>query len=473
METLRVQNISLNDDAIVALATATGIGAIAVIRVSGKRTFEIVGAVFLSKGKTKKRISDLPSHSIHFGWIKDEDQTIDEVLISVFRNPNSYTGEDVIEISCHGSVFIQQQIIQLLIKHGARSAQPGEFTLRAFLNGKMDLSQAEAVADLIASDSSTSHDLALKQMRGGYSSEMKRLRDQLINFASLIELELDFSEEDVEFADRKKLSDLISSIKSHISNLITSFELGNVIKEGIPVVIAGKPNVGKSTLLNALLNEERAIVSHIAGTTRDTIEEEIVLSGIKFRFIDTAGIRETSDAIESIGVNRTMEKINQSPVLIYLFDVNETTSASLKNDLDELKKNIHAADYEIILAGNKIDTQNSEQIKKEFESSGDVILISAKERSNLNLLTSSLLEQINIGALKMNDSIVTNVRHIEALQKTNEALQNVLEGLEGKLSGDFLSSDIRSALYHLGLITGEVTTDTLLENIFSKFCIGK
>ncbi len=468
-----MQQFSNNGDTIVAPATAAGAGAIAVIRISGSKAFEIIDGVFVAKGKSKKKIAEQDSHTIHFGWIKDGEHTIDEVLVSVFKNPHSYTGEDVVEISCHGSVFIQQQILQLLNRHGARNAQPGEFTLRAFLNGKMDLSQAEAVADLIASDSSASHDLALKQMRGGYSSVMKQLREQLINFASLIELELDFSEEDVEFADRKALAVLISDINSHITNLISSFEMGNVIKHGIPVVIAGRPNVGKSTLLNALLNDERAIVSHIAGTTRDTIEEEIVLSGIKFRFIDTAGIRETGDAIESIGVSRTMEKISQSPVLIYLFDVNESTPASLKNELEELKKNIDSTGYKIILAGNKIDMKDREKLKKEYEGLGDVIFISAKEKINLALLSHKLLDEINLSHTKPDNAIVTNARHVEALQHTNESLQLVLEGLNKKLSGDLIAPEIRNALYHLGLITGEVTNDMLLANIFGKFCIGK
>ena len=468
-----MQQFSNNGDTIVAPATAAGAGAIAVIRISGSKAFEITDGVFVGKGKNKKKIGEQDSHTIHFGWIKDGEQTIDEVLVSVFKNPHSYTGEDVVEISCHGSIFIQQQILQLLNKQGARNARPGEFTLRAFLNGKMDLSQAEAVADLIASDSSASHDLALKQMRGGYSSEMKQLREQLINFASLIELELDFSEEDVEFADRKELAKLISHLISHISNLISSFELGNVIKHGIPVVIAGRPNVGKSTLLNALLNDERAIVSHIAGTTRDTIEEEIVLSGIKFRFIDTAGIRETSDAIESIGVSRTMEKINQSPVLIYLFDVNESTPASLRSELKELKKNVHSTNYKVILAGNKVDMKNIENPKKEFYEFGDIVFISAKEKINLSGLTKKLQDEINLSNTKPDNVIVTNARHAEALQHTNESLQLVLEGLNNKLSGDLIAPEIRNALYHLGLITGEVTNDMLLANIFGKFCIGK
>jgi tRNA modification GTPase len=467
---MRIQNTT---DTIVAPATAPGVGAIAVIRVSGKNTFEIVDSVFTSKGKKTKQLADFSSHTLHLGLIKDGENSIDEVLVSIFKNPNSYTGEDVVEISCHGSPFIQQQIIQLLVRNGARNAEPGEFTLRAFLNGKLDLSQAEAVADLIASDSSASHDLALKQMRGGYSSEMKELRDQLINFASLIELELDFSEEDVEFADRKQLADLISRLISHISNLISSFELGNVIKEGIPVVIAGKPNVGKSTLLNALLNEERAIVSHIAGTTRDTIEEEVVLGGIKFRFIDTAGLRETTDAIERIGVSRTMEKISESPLLVYMFDVNETTSASLAKEIEDLKNNLEASGFKIFLAGNKADGHDEQKLKKEFATSGDVLFISAKEKTNISSLTTKLTDAINLSGAKQENVIVTNARHVEALQHTLDSLENVLTGLSKKLSGDLLAPDIRNALYHLGLITGEVTNDMLLANIFSRFCIGK
>jgi tRNA modification GTPase len=461
------------NDTIIAPATAAGVGAIAVIRVSGEKAFEIVTAVFISKGKNKKQLQELPSHTIHFGWIKDGEQMIDEVLVSVFKNPNSYTGEDVVEISCHGSIFIQQQIIQLLNRKGARNAEPGEFTLRAFLNGKLDLSQAEAVADLIASDSPASHDLALKQMRGGYSSEMKQLRDQLINFASLIELELDFSEEDVEFANRTELADLISRLIAHISNLISSFEVGNVIKEGIPVVIAGKPNVGKSTLLNALLNEERAIVSHIAGTTRDTIEEEVVLGGIKFRFIDTAGIRQTTDTIERIGVSRTMKMISESPLLVYMFDVNETSPSALKNEVIELKLNLGNTGFRIFLAGNKMDGCDESALKKEFAAFENLIFISAKEKVNIHLLTEKLVDAFHFSNISKENSIVTNARHVEALQHTKDSLENVLVGLNKKLSGDLLAPDIRNALYHLGLITGEVTTETLLENIFGKFCIGK
>jgi tRNA modification GTPase len=459
-------------ETIVALATAPGMGAIAVVRLSGKEAIEIAEKVFVS-AKGKRGLKNKKSHTLHFGKLVDGEKVIDEVLLSLFKAPISYTGEDVVEISCHGSVFIQQQVIQLMIKNGARLARAGEFTLRAFMNGKMDLSQAEAVADLVASDSASSHHLAMQQMRGGYSDEMKLLRQQLINFASLIELELDFSEEDVEFANREQLKQLVEGIKKKIEDLVESFELGNVIKQGVPVVIAGKPNVGKSTLLNALLNEERAIVSHIAGTTRDTIEEEITLDGIKFRFIDTAGIRATSDAIESIGVTKTYEKLRQSPVIIYLFDVNETTAAALKEELDELKKNIHTANYKLLLAGNKSEQQEIKKLKKEFAGFSNLTFISAKEKLHIKELIALLLQQINKGEVKLNDSIVTNARHVEALQLTQSALDKVLEGMQQRITTDLLAADIRRALYHLGEITGEITTDNLLENIFSKFCIGK
>jgi tRNA modification GTPase len=460
------------NDTIVALATAPGMGAIAVIRLSGKDAIGIAEQVFVS-AKGKKGLNEKKSHTLHFGKLMDGERVVDEVLLSLFKGPNSYTGEDVVEISCHGSVFIQQEIIQLLIKSGARLAKAGEFTLRAFMNGKMDLSQAEAVADLVASDSSGSHQLAMQQMRGGYSDEMKELRKQLIHFASLIELELDFAEEDVEFANREQLKSFITNLISHISHLISSFELGNVIKQGVPVVIAGKPNVGKSTLMNTLLNEERAIVSHIAGTTRDTIEEEITLDGIKFRFIDTAGIRTTTDVIESMGVSKTYEKLSQSPVIIYLFDVNETTDASLKEEVEELKKNIQTENYKLLLVANKADQLSdvNQQISK--SANQQIIFISAKEKVNIQELISLLLQQINKGEIRLNDSIVTNARHVEALRLTHATLEKVLEGIDNQITTDLLASDIRSALHSLGEITGDITTDDLLENIFSKFCIGK
>lgn len=465
--------IRLNkEDTIVALATPAGTGAIAVIRLSGNKTFEIADEIFTVKKDKQKKVSSLKSHTIHFGVIHDGEQIIDEVLLSVFRAPNSYSGEDVIEISCHGSAFIQQKIIQLAIKHGARMAREGEFTLRAFLNGKMDLSQAEAVADIVSGNSEGAHRLAMQQMRGGYSADISKMRNGLIHLASLIELELDFSEEDVEFANREQLKVFVSNLKSQISSLISSFQYGNAIRQGIPVVIAGKPNVGKSTLLNTLLNEERAIVSPIAGTTRDTVEEEITLAGVKFRFIDTAGIRSTTDAIESIGVSRTMEKISSSPVMIYLFDVNETSPSMLNKELADL--DLHAAgnDFKIVLTGNKTDLAAEEQLKKEFNGA-DIVFISARNKTNINVLKEKLLSKTGGGEGLQNNFIVTNSRHVAAFEMANRSLQKALEGLEKKLSGDLLSPHLRSALHYLGEVTGEVTTDDLLENIFSKFCIGK
>jgi tRNA modification GTPase len=460
------------DDTIVALATPAGTGAIAVIRLSGSKTFEITDKIFRLKKDERKKASLLKSPTVHLGIIYDGSQVIDEVLLSIFRAPNSYTGEDVVEISCHGSTFIQQKIIQLAINCGARMARQGEFTLRAFLNGKMDLSQAEAVADMVSGNSEGAHRLAMQQMRGGYSADISRLRSELVELASLVELELDFSEEDVEFANRGQLKSFVSNLISHISNLISSFEYGNAIKQGIPVVIAGKPNVGKSTLLNTLLNEERAIVSPVAGTTRDTVEEEITLSGIKFRFIDTAGIRNTTDGIESMGVSRTMEKISSSPVLIYLFDVNETNPVMLDNELKELKLNSGDKEFKIVLAGNKTDLATEEKLKNEFNGT-DIVFISAKHKTNISTLKEKLLSKTGRGEGLQNNFIVTNARHVSAFENANRSLENVLEGLDKKLSGDLLAPHLRNALQHLGEVTGEVTTDDLLENIFSRFCIGK
>ena len=462
----------INTDTIVALATASGNGAIAIIRLSGRDAITIVDSHFKSV-KSGKSLIEQQTHTIHLGHIIDESRVLDEVLISIFKNPNSYTGENVVEISCHGSTYIQQEIIQLFIRNGCRMANAGEFTLRAFLNGKLDLSQAEAVADLIASDNEASHQIAMQQMRGGFSSEISKLRDELMNFASLIELELDFAEEDVEFADRTQLKELIGRILFVLKRLIDSFAVGNVIKNGIPVAIVGEPNVGKSTLLNALLNEERAIVSAIAGTTRDTIEDEISIGGIGFRFIDTAGIRETKDVVESIGIKKTFEKIEQAQVVIYLFDA-ELSKDNLESVSIEISKikNKHPQKPLLIIA-NKIDTLSDSDLSKINTVIPNVKLLSAKTGFGVEQLNSSLLNLVNTGALRNNETIVTNTRHYDALLKAQGAIQKVSYGLDSGLSGDLMSIDIRDALYHFGEITGEITTDDLLGNIFANFCIGK
>ncbi|HET8829170.1 MAG TPA: tRNA uridine-5-carboxymethylaminomethyl(34) synthesis GTPase MnmE [Pelobium sp.] len=450
------------EETIVALATPNGIGAIGVIRLSGPEAIKIINKVF--KGKD---LEQQDSHTIHFGMIRDGEKIVDEVLVSLFIAPKSYTKENVVEISCHGSKYIIDSIIRLLIKQGARLAKAGEFTLRAFLNGGMDLSQAEAVADLISSNSKASHQLAMQQMRGGFSNELKGLREQLIHFASMIELELDFGEEDVEFANRDDLRRLILKLHTNISHLIRSFDLGNVIKNGVPVVIAGKPNVGKSTLLNALLNEERAIVSEIAGTTRDTVESEINIKGITFRFIDTAGIRETQDIIEAKGVERTFEKIKSSAIVLYLFDPKETNEIELTQILADLKLVTNQNNSTLIVIANKVD------IHPLNNHSENILQISAKEKENLNLLEDALLSAVNLNLLNSDEVIVTNIRHLEALQKTEDALNRVMGGIDNPVTSDFLALDIKQALHYLGEIVGVVTTDDLLDNIFSKFCIGK
>ncbi len=466
-----MNTIQLNNETIVALATPQGIGAIGVIRVSGNKAITICDGLFGNKELKKKNLKNRKSHTICFGVIHDGENIIDEVLLSLFKAPHSYTSEDTIEISCHGSKFIQQQIIQLLINRGARMANHGEFTLRAFLNGKIDLSQAEGVADLIASNSASSHQIAMQQMRGGFSSKIKLLRQNLMDFASLIELELDFSEEDVEFADRSDLKKLVNSIQRIIQKLIDSFEVGNVIKNGIPVAIVGKPNAGKSTLLNVLLDEDRAIVSDIPGTTRDVIEDEINIDGVLFRIIDTAGIRATTDLIESIGVEKTFEQIKLSSIAIYLFDAHEITSAELKIIVEELKNKVHNS--QLLLVANKIDKEDIEYIKKEFIDFPEMFFISAKERTNIEGLKKQLINLFDSRIVNVTETIVTNARHVEALTHTNTALIKVLEGLNDNITGDFLAMDIRQALNHLGTITGEISSDDLLATIFSKFCIGK
>jgi tRNA modification GTPase len=464
-------NNQLNNDTIVALATAPGTGAIAVLRLSGKDTIGIVEKVFTNKSQERKTLQDKPGNTIHFGLINDDETIIDEVLVSLFKAPHSYTGEDVIEISCHGSQFIQQQLLSLFVRNGARLANPGEFTLRAFLNGKFDLSQAEAVADLIASNSTVSHQVAMSQMRGGFSSKIKVLRENLIDFASLIELELDFSEEDVEFADRTELKNLVISIQRIIERLVDSFEVGNVIKNGIPVAIVGKPNAGKSTLLNVLINEDKAIVSDIPGTTRDTIENEMIIGGVLFRFIDTAGIRDTSDVIEQIGVNKALQAMQKSAIVIYLFDSHQLSSRDIDVEIDKLKEYI--GNSQLLIVCNKIDTENLDELQKEFAGFENLIFISAKEHMFIDDLKTKLITMFDSRTVNVTETVVTNVRHVEALQKANRALYKVMEGLNKNIQSDFLAIDIRYALEALGSITGQVTSDELLGNIFGRFCIGK
>ncbi len=459
-----MQQHFLQNDTIAAVATASGVGAIAVIRLSGPEAISITNRVFKGKDLTQQA-----SHTIHFGTIRDEGKIIDEVLVSLFVAPHSYTKENVVEISCHGSDYIVQQLMQVFLKNGARLANAGEFTKRAFLNGQFDLAQAEAVADLIASDSALSHEVAMKQMRGGFSQEIKRLRAELVHFASMIELELDFGEEDVEFADRDQLRSLILNIQHIIRELLKSFELGNVIKNGVPTVIVGKPNAGKSTLLNQLLNEEKAIVSDVPGTTRDFIEDEINLGGVTFRFIDTAGLRETTDKVEAIGVERTMQKLSQSSLIIYLFDVTTTTPEELTAELEVL----NPKKLPFLPVANKIDQATPEQLAA-FAGIANLVQISAADGANLDELKQALINKVNLGKLNtQQQTIVTNLRHVDSLNKTYEALDDVLNGLGLGISNDLVAADIRRALYSLGLITGEITTDDLLDNIFTKFCIGK
>lgn len=461
----------ISHDTIVALATPSGAGAIAVIRISGKEALTLAASVFQSvsgKDLTKQR-----THTLHLGHIVDGDKVLDQVLVSLFKGTNSYTGENTVEISCHGSTFIQQQIIQLLLRKGARMANAGEFTLRSFLNGKMDLSQAEAVADLIASDNEASHQIAIQQMRGGFSNEIAKLREELLNFASLIELELDFAEEDVEFADRTQFYELLNRIEFVLKRLIDSFAVGNVIKNGIPVAIVGEPNVGKSTLLNSLLNEERAIVSDIAGTTRDTIEDELVINGIGFRFIDTAGIRDTADYVESIGIKKTFEKMEQAQVVVYLVDSSSITGnlKAVQVEIEKIKNQFPLKP--LLVIGNKADKiSEADKAVIETEIPG-ILLISAKENRGVETLKEQLLSFVNTGALRNNETIVTNTRHYDSLLKALEEIQKVQWGLQSNLSSDLMAIDIRQALFYFGEITGQVTNDELLGNIFANFCIGK
>jgi len=468
----------LLNETIVALATPPGSGAISIIRVSGPHAIEYTASVF--EGRSGIDLRDQESHTLQLGFIKDGKRIIDESLVSVFRGKRSYTGEPTVEISCHGSPFIQQEIINLLLRRGCRAANPGEFTMRAFLNGKMDLSQAEAVADLIASDNAAAHQLAMNQMRGGFANEIQKLREELLNFASLIELELDFTEEDVEFADRDQFQELVFKIQKTLSRLIDSFAVGNVLKKGIPVAIVGEPNAGKSTLLNALLNEERAIVSDIAGTTRDTIEDEIAIGGIGFRFIDTAGIRETTDKIEELGIQKTFENIQKSAITLLMIPSPVALDEKAKNEMiveiSRLKNRF--PDKPFLIVVNKIDLLDEDQIKDLEQSLNqiagtDLQFISAKQKTGVEDLKEKLQTYVNTGALRNNDTIVTNSRHYDSLLKAQEEINRVQEGLNLGLTGDLLAIDIRQALYYFGEITGEITTDDLLGNIFANFCIGK
>ena len=460
-----INKLSGWDDTIVALATPPGIGAIGIIRLSGEKAFSIINFLFSSKDLSKQ-----PSHTIHVGIIKNDVDNIDEVVVSLFKGPKSYTGEDVIEISCHGSPYVQQQVLQACVAQGARIAKPGEFTQRAFLNGKLDLTQAEAVADLIASNTAASQKTALHNIRGGFSVVLKALREELISFSALIELELDFSEEDVEFADRKKFYQIIQSAQSTTTQLLQSFQLGNVIKNGVSVAIIGKPNAGKSTLLNTLLNENRAIVSEIAGTTRDTIEEILNINGILFRLIDTAGIRDHSvDTIELIGIERSLEKMRSADVILYIFDVNEITNDELFSISESLEEN----NNKLILVGNKADIITDDFIKEKFSLIKDIYYISAKNNLGIDEIK-DVLFKTTVSEVSASESvIITNARHFEALQQVKSSLNDIEFGLDNGLTGDLLALDIRRCLHYISEITGDISNEDVLDFIFSKFCIGK
>ncbi|OYT17017.1 MAG: tRNA uridine-5-carboxymethylaminomethyl(34) synthesis GTPase MnmE [Bacteroidetes bacterium 4572_77] len=464
-----LQNLS-KQDTICALATAAGSGAIAIIRISGPQSIQITQSIFTSYDKLKD-LNQASGYSIHFGKIHQGERLIDEVLVSVFKNPKSYTGEDSIEISCHGSTYIQQQILTLLSEKGCRQAQAGEFTLRAFLNGKFDLSQAEAVADLIASNSASSHQLALQQMRGGFSHKIAELRKELLDFASLMELELDFSEEDVEFADREKFYELLSKIRLEVEELIESFKLGNVLKHGIPVAIVGKPNAGKSTLLNRILKEEKAIVSDIPGTTRDAIEDTIIMDGTAFRFIDTAGLRESGDKIENLGIERTYAKIRESQVVLYVCDLTQSKPEELAENLEDFKEHIENKNKQFIIIGNKTDELT--ELPSHFTKYVDLetIFISAKRNENIHLIGESLKK--TVAKLKLQDqTIVSNARHLDILNKVADSINSIEEAFQNDIPTDLIAIDVHQALHFLGEITGEVTNDELLGNIFGRFCIG-
>jgi tRNA modification GTPase len=453
------------DDTIVALATPPGVGAIGVIRLSGNKSLEIANELFPSKDLLLQ-----VSHSLHVGYLKEGDRVLDEVVIALYKAPKSYTGEDVVEVSCHGSPYIQEQIIQAFLSKGSRLAKPGEFTQRAFLNGKLDLTQAEGVADLIASNSETARKSALHNLRGGFRNDLKYLRDRLLSFSALIELELDFSQEDLEFADRPQLNALIDEAQKTTDSLLQSFRLGNVIKNGVQVAIVGKPNAGKSTLLNTLLNENRAIVSEIAGTTRDTIEEVLNIGGILFRLVDTAGIRSHSkDIIESMGVGKSLEKMKQADVVLYLFDSGSTDVTELSRVISDLEQE----KFNFIAAANKIDLDTEEKIRKLYSGFPNILFISAKENRYIEALKEKLVDMVLKGTAPTEGTIVTNTRHFEALQELSKSLDDVRKGLDEKIPGDLLSLDIRRSLHYIGEITGEITGEDQLDYIFGKFCIGK
>lgn len=454
-------NLPDHTDTIIAPATPPGVSALAVIRLSGDRAINLVSESF------SHDLTGAPSHRARFGFLKDGERIIDEVVVTVFRKPKSYTREDLVEISCHGSPVVVREIVNLFIRKGARLARPGEFTKRAFLNGRIDLAQAEAVADIIHAETEMARQAAVNQMRSGYSAELARLREKLIEFASLVELELDFSEEDVEFAKRDELKNLVEQIVQFVSSLASTFAAGNAIKNGVPTVIAGKPNAGKSTLLNALLNEDRAIVSDIPGTTRDTIEDEINLGGLLFRFIDTAGLRHTTDVIEAEGVERTRRHMKRASLILYLIDLTQATIPEVHEQEQELK----AMNIPYILVGNKTDKLLADELEKWKAFS--MVFISASQKTNLDELKNRILEHFRIPEVRSGDTIVTNARHYQSLLETKAALQNVLNGLKKNVSGDLLAQDIRQALHHLGEITGSITTEDLLDSIFSRFCIGK
>ena len=466
-------NIPEQKETICALATAPGAGAIAVIRVSGPEAFRVFdGFFFDAKGRPKSLVDARP-RTVHFGQLMNQGQVVDEVLLTLFKGPHSYTGEDTVEISCHGSVFIQQSILALLQRRGLRLAGPGEFTMRAFLNGKMDLSQAEAVGDLIAAEHDRAHQAALQQLRGGYTKTIQALRQQLIDFASLLELELDFAEEDVEFANRDKLTELVDALLKEIRNLQAGFASGNVLKNGIPVLIAGKPNVGKSTLLNALLNEEKAIVSDIAGTTRDVIEDHLVIDGLRFRFMDTAGIRQTEDSIERIGVERTMQHAAKASLMVYLCDPEQSDADSLQEEIDQMRRTSGNLDAPLIPVINKSDCHDPAALHARYRGLEGAVYLSARTGTRLEELKAKLVSAALLLTSSHSDLLVTNARHAESLHKAGTALEKVIEGMKHNLSTDLLAFELKDAILNLGEITGEVYTDDLLGNIFSKFCIGK